>query len=300
MASLALAAVQIYLTLNKLWNRKHEKVVAESISIYGELLGLIPLFFLTLSFFLDRQWEGMVDGVLWLGAGAITIAIGTGKWVEGRRSLGYWALLREALALERSEVGNLARSFFRPSGAEKVVDLLTQVALIDEDLDERERAFIQSFVDGWGVELSWDEVARRRPEQGLDKMRLRNAAAEYLRTSPPPRQAEQLADVIVALVHADEEVTVEEDMMLAEVGGMLSSYVHGGADRPQFSVVLVPQSDQEEQAIQAVLPGMGSEDVAGGRAYVVGRYFSDAYAAMVTEQYHALNVFTTVLREPAG
>jgi len=299
-ASLALAAIQIYLTLNKLWNRKHEKVVAESISIYGELLGLIPLFFLTLSFTLDRQWEGMVDGVLWLGAGAITIAIGTGMWVEGRRNRGFLALLREALALERSEVGNLARSFFRPSGAAKILDLLAQVALIDEELDDREREFIQTFVDAWGVELEWGEVARRQDQRGLDTIRLRAAAEEYLRTSPPPQQAEQLADVIVALVHADDEVTVEEDMILGEVGGMLSSYVHGGAQRPGFAVVLVPQSDREDQAIQSVLPGMESEELAGGRAYVVGRYFSDSYAEMVTRQYHALNVFTTVLREPTA
>ena len=84
-ASLLLAAAQIYLTLNKLWSRKHEPVVAESISIMGESLGLVPLLLLTMTFLLDGHWEGVVDGGLWLGAGAITILIWTCD-VRRRRS----------------------------------------------------------------------------------------------------------------------------------------------------------------------------------------------------------------------
>jgi hypothetical protein len=103
-ASLLLAAAQVYLTLNKLWKRKHEPAVAESISIMGEFVGLVPLFFLTLNFMLQGSWEGTVDGVFWLGAGSVSIAIGTGMWVEGRRGRGFFTLLKEALALERGEV----------------------------------------------------------------------------------------------------------------------------------------------------------------------------------------------------
>ncbi len=296
-ASLGLAAVQIYLTLNKLWTRKHEKVVAESISIYGELIGLIPLFLLTLSFFLDRQWEGVIDGLLWITAGTVTVAIGTGLWVEGRRGRGFLKLMRDAMALERTEVGDLARAFFRPSSADKILDLLAQVALIDEELDQRERSFIQAFADNWGVELKWEELVDRSTQVGLDTIRLRDGIADYLSTSPPPRQVEQLGDVIVALVEADEEIAASEELILTEVGGMLRSYVDAGSERPGFAVVLVPQSGEQEHAIRSVLPGLDKEEVAGGSAYVAGRYFSDQYAQMVSEQYRALNVFTTVLRQ---
>ncbi|MDH3271754.1 MAG: hypothetical protein OEN56_10495 [Gemmatimonadota bacterium] len=295
-ASLALAAVQIYLTLNKLWSRKHEKVVAESISIFGELLGLVPLAFLTLSFILDGQWEGVVDGVLWLGAGAVTIGIGAGMWVEGRRGRGFWRLLRDAMALERTEVGDLARSFFRPSGADEILRLLARIALIDEHLDDRERSFIASFADAWGIELSWDELAQQGEQDGVRTIELRDAVADYLSTSPPTAQVEQLGDVIVALVHADEEVSSNEDLMLAELSGMFDAYVSGSPERPRFEVALVPQSEEQDAAIRAVLPGVVKENVAGGSAYVVGRYFSERYAETVREQYQALNVFTTVLK----
>jgi hypothetical protein len=301
MASLGLAAAQIYLTVNKLWSRKHEKVVAESISIYGELLGLVPLSFLTISFMLDRQWEGVFDGLLWLLAGSVTVAIGTGMWVEGRRGRGFWTLLRDAMALERSEVGDLARSFFRPSRPDQILALLARIALIDDDLDERERDFIRSFADAWGIDLDLDGIARDLESDGaLDMIELRDAVGEYLATSPPPAQVEQLGDVIVALIHADEEVTSEEGLILAELGGMLEAYIDGEARRARFTVAVVPQSDEQDVAIKAVLPDTARERLAGGSAYVVGRYFSEPYAELVGEQYRALNVFTTVLRAANG
>lgn len=295
-ASLGLAAAQIYLTLNKLWVRRHERIVAESISIYGELVGLVPLFFLTVSFLLDRSWEGVVDGVIWMFAGSITIAIGAGLWVEGKRGTSFWKLVREALALERAEVGELAKSFFKPSGASQILEILSQVALIDEHLDDREKAFIQTFADAWGIKVEWDVIRARAQKDSIDPVRLRSAVDNYLVTSPPAGQVEQLGDVLIALVHADEEVTPEEELILAEVSGMLEAYVDGGESGPRFAVAMVPQSDEQERAIRAVLPDLKPEKVAGGSAYVVGRYFSGRFAEIVSERYRTLNVFTTVLR----
>jgi hypothetical protein len=261
-------------------------------------VGLIPLFFLTLSFALDAQWEGVLDGLLWLVAGAVTISIGSGRWVEGFRGRGFWALVRDALALERTEVGDLAKSFFMPSGADQILDLLAQVALIDHDLDDRERAFVQAFADAWGVELSWEDLTRRRSEGGLDAMKLQDTVSKYLATSPPPGQVAQVGDVVSSLVHADDEVTSEEELVLSEVGGMLAAYVDRDADEPRYTVALVPQSEEQDLAIRSLLPDVVKRQVAGGTAFVVGRYFSARYAEIVGEQYRALNVFTTVLRLP--
>jgi hypothetical protein len=295
-ASLGLAAVQIYLTLNKLWTRRHEKVVAESISIYGETLGLVPLLFLTISFLLDGSWEGVVDGVIWMFAGAVTIAIGAGLWVEGKRGRSFLTLVREALALERTEVGELAKAFFKPSGADKILEILSQIAMIDQELDDRERVFIQTFADAWGIHVKWDALSARAGKDKIDPVQLRAAVESYLAISPPTGQVEQLGDVVVALVNADEQITAEEELILAEVGGMLESYVGGGALGARFAVALVPQSDDQERAIRAVLPDLHPEELAGGSAYVVGRYFSGRFAEIVSERYRSLNVFTTVLR----
>lgn len=302
-ASLLLAAVQIYLTLNKLWKRKHEPAVAESVSIMGEFVGLVPLFFLTSNFMLQGQWEGAVDGLLWLVAGGVTIVIGTGRWVEGRRGKGFFTLLREALALEREEVGDLARRLIRPAGAGRILRILGHVALLDEHLDERERAFIQSFADAWGIEFSPEALGDGNGDRanGVSYRQLRSDVQAYLATSPPPDQVRQLSDVVSALVHVDERVSEEEALMLDELDGMWATYLDRDVDPALYGVAVVPQSPAQDRAIADVIPTVGKTPVEGGEAYVVGRYHSERYAEVMGGQYRDLGFFTTVVRvaEPA-
>lgn len=299
-ASILLAAVQIYLTLNKLWKRKHEPAVAESISIMGEFVGLVPLFFLTAHFTLQGQWEGAADGILWLGAGAVTIAIGTGMWVEGRRKKGFFTLLKEALELEREEVGDLAKRFFRPAGAGRILRILGHVALLDERLDEREQEFIQSFADAWGLDFSPERLGDERRAGHLNYRELRSDVEAYLTTSPPPNQVQQLSDVVSALVHVDEEVSDEEALMLDELDGMWASYLDAETEVPVYGVAVVPQSPDQDRAIADVIPTVGKTPVEGGEAYVVGRYHSERYAEVMGKQYRDLGFFTTVVRvDPA-
>ncbi len=295
-ASLVLAAAQVYLTLNKLWKRKHEPAVAESISIMGEFVGLVPLCFLTLNYLLRGQWEGTVDGILWLGAGSISIAIGTGMWVEGRRGRGFFQLLLEALVVERGEVGDLARRFFRPAGAGRILRILGHVALIDDHLDEREKEFIQSFVDAWGIDFSPEALARSGPAGHVNYRELRGDVEAYLSTSPPANQVTQLSDVVNALIHVDEEVTEEEALVLGELEGMWNAYLDADATVPSFGVAVVPQSPEQDQAIAGVIPNVGKTPVQGGEAYILGRYHSERYAEIMGQQYRDLGFFTTVVR----
>jgi hypothetical protein len=295
-ASLLLAAIQIYLTLNKLWKRKHEPAVADSISIMGEFVGLLPLLFLTMNFTLQGQWEGTVDGVLWLGAGGVSIAIGTGMWVEGRRGKGFFTLLREALALERGEVGDLANRFFHPAGARSILQILAHVALIDDHLDERERNFIQSFVDAWGIDFSPEAFRQGHPGDHLNYRALRSDVEAYLSTSPPPAQVQQLSDVVNALINVDEEVSEEEALVLGELEGMWNAYLTAEADTPLFGVAVVPQSPDQDRAISDIIPNVGKTPAEGGEAYVVGRYHSERYAEVMGRQFRDLGFFTTVVR----
>jgi hypothetical protein len=296
-ASLILAALQIYLTTNKLWKRKHERVVAESISIMGEFVGLVPVLLLTLKFTLDGQWQGAVDGLLWITGATIAVAIGSGMWVEGRRHLGFSQLLKEAIQLERDEVGYLAKSFMRPSGAAHILRILGRIALLDDDLDERERRFIESFARSWGIDFAWDSVIAGPDDQPADLLPLREDVRSYLATSPPPQQVRQLHDVLHALVNIDDQVTREEDLMLAELDGMLDAYLRDEPDAASgFAVVLVPQGAEQDQAIAAVLPDLQKRELHGGQVYVAGTYHSFDFAELVSAQYRALNFFTAVVR----
>lgn len=295
-ASVALVAAQVYLILNKLWIRKHERAVAESISIMGEMLGIVPLTLLTLNYAMDGYWAGAADSLLWVLAGAVTIVIGTGRWVEGKRRRGFWTLVRESLRLERGEVGDLARSFFRPSSAREIVEILGQVALLDRTLDDRERAFVESFAESWGVDFSWDDL--EAGEGGhMDMVRLRGSVERYLATSPPQGQVSQLADTLRSLVRIDQVTTPDEELMLEELHGMLGEYAGERAEAARHVVAVVPQDPKQDTVLSTLLPGLTKRRLEGGLAYPVGPFYSDRYADVVAEQYRSMSFFATVVRD---
>ena len=293
-ASIGLTVLQIYLTLNRLWKRKHERAVAESVSILGEFIGLIPLAILTVNFGVEGQWEGFVDGILWVFAASVTVLVGTGMWVEGRRGRGFFRNLVDAIRAERDEVGYLAKSFLRPSNADQILEILRSVALLDAHLDDRERSFIQSFADAWHIDVDWSEIEARADGEGSDPMKLRQRLADYLATSPPLAQVVQLGDVLGALVAIDDDVSEEEALVIGEINGMLSAYA--GSAEPRWGVVLVPQEQEQEEAVRSLLPDLQPTDVRGGRAYLVGRHHSREYAEVVGARYKGLNVFVAVIR----
>jgi hypothetical protein len=113
-ASLGFSATAAYLKINKIWKRKHNEEVANSVSIVGNVVDLIPLSFFSLNYLFVMQWQGLIDSVIWIVAGVVSIMIGSGLWVEANRHKSSWTRWKEALKLEKSEVGDLAMSLKRP------------------------------------------------------------------------------------------------------------------------------------------------------------------------------------------
>lgn len=292
--ALGFTAVEIYLTVNKLWKRKHEKAVAESISIMAKLVGMVPLTLFTLDNLLSKQWRAAIDSTLWLSFELFALTIGLGIWVAGGR-IGFWRLFGKALKLERSEALDLAKLVFRPSAADRILDVLRQVALLD-DLDEREKKLIQIFADNWRIDVAWDDfLSRRAADRGSRFTTLRASVAEYLATNPPSDQAAELSDVISRVVKADEKVTPEEEIVEAELAGMLAAYCGDVGSRPSFYSAIVPQSADQDQAMATLLPGLERRTVPGGIAYLAGPFFSHGFAEEVTKQHRALNFFSIVV-----
>ncbi|HSM37125.1 MAG TPA: hypothetical protein VK837_12055 [Longimicrobiales bacterium] len=294
-ASLLLAVAQVYLTLNKLWTRKHEQVVAESISIAGEAVGLVPLVLLSLTFAIEGQWLGLFDAALWGTSAAVTIAIGAGVWVEGRRKRPFLSLVRDALKLERREVGHLARSLLLPSNAEEILEVLVHLALVDQRLDARERAFIEHFAEAWRLDFSWERIRHDPDEQHGDYLVLQQKVAAHLATSPSDAQVRQLSDIVRALVEVDDEVSPEEALVVAEVEGMLEAYLSGEREERPYTVALVPQSPDQDRAITTVLPGVEKTELQGGHAFLAGGYHSRDFAELVGDRYRDLGFFTVVV-----
>jgi hypothetical protein len=110
-----ITAILVYLIVNKLWKRKHESAVAERISVFSQLIGMIISGTFAINFFLLGQWLGGLDRSLWAGESCLELLIGIGLWVPGKRRTGLWTLLRRALKSEGNEVGDLAKLLFHPA-----------------------------------------------------------------------------------------------------------------------------------------------------------------------------------------
>jgi hypothetical protein len=297
-ASLGFSFAAAYLKINKIWKRKHILEVANSVSIVGNVVDIIPLSFFALNFLFAAQWQGLIDSILWIVAGIMTVMIGSGMWVQENRNKAFWRRIGEALKLEKSEIGHLATTFFRPSGAEIILEIFARFAYIDRDLDEQEKELIQNFADNWHMKIDWlayQELAGLDNSAGL--ARARETVEQYLKTSPPKDQVAQLIDVLQALVNVDDRVSDEEELIFDEVRAFLKSYVGCSEDMAAYKVIIAPQNRKQDSAIATLLPDAGKVNIAGGIGYTVGSYYSRNFAQVIRDQYRALGFFTIDLEE---
>lgn len=294
--SLGFVVFEIYLTLNKLWSRKHDPRVVESISVMSKLVGLIPATMFVLEAGLRRDWSAAsLDGLIWIFALVVELLIGMGLWVAGQRRRSFWVMLRRALAQERSELGDLLKALVRPMGAHQIIDILGQLAYLDDDLDPRERELIQTFADHWQIPLDWQLMAANRLQApALRLQALSDAVTSYLALSPPADQVSQLGDLVSLIIRADGKVTPEEEITLAETTNHLQVYL-GGGDANYCYVNIVPRSSEQAAALLSLVTNVEERQIAGTSTYFVGPYFSSLYAEQIAKQYRGLGFFAIMV-----
>jgi hypothetical protein len=218
-----------------------------------------------------------------------------GLWEAGQRRRPLLLMLRRALTQERYELGDLLKALVRPLGAHQIIELLGQFASIDDHLDPREQQLIQTFADHWQIPIVWDAIHAHRlstPSQRLQA--LSHSVTDYLAMGPPADQARQLGDLLALIIRADGKVTTEEQITLAETTNQLNAYVGGGKVNYCY-VNIVPRSSEQATAIVSLLINVEERQIAGGRTYLVGPYFSALYAEEVAKQYRALGFFAIMV-----
>ncbi len=287
--------VEIYLTVNPLWKRKHERVVAESVSVSGNLLSFTVGTIFAINSLLTGEYVSFTDNILFNGLAVFNILVGMSLWVPGERKKGLWTLIKETLNLERKEAGDLAKSFLKPSGAKKIINILSQVAMIDEVIDPREKEFIQSFANHWGINLSWENLTTNSgADASVNLINLRQDVTDYLATSPPQKQVSELKDIIDALVNIDEEVSEKERLIMGELDGLLSEYISQEPNAARYHVVVVPQNERQVQVITTSLSELTRYEVGEGFAYHSNPFYSKEYADVISDGYRSLNLLSIV------
>ncbi|MDY7004204.1 MAG: hypothetical protein SWX82_09685 [Cyanobacteriota bacterium] len=179
--------------------------------------------------------------------------------------------------------------------AKTIIKIIGQIALIDEVLEPREKEFIELFVNNWNIGFDWDELTSNRTGGSeVNYVKLRKDLSDYLATSPPDKQVSQFKDVITALVNVDEEVSEQEQLILAELNGLFSRYLDKHDNLEVYHIIVAPQSDRQDEVIANSFPERSRYSVGEGHAYNSGPFYSKQYAQIICEQYRSLNLFGIV------
>lgn len=294
--SLLMSVIQVYLQTNKIWKRKHERIVAESQSIAGLSLLLLNCLIWLISYIIKNDYESIIDTSLIVFQSTIFLLIGTGLWVKGQRRMGFWNLVKQALKIEKKEANYLLKRFFKPQNAEVIIDILHQLAMIDEELDSREEVLIRYFAIEWNINYSPESRNKGRSKDIKDKkyVALRNKVYDYLQRDPPVEQVSQLKDLINELIRADEKISPEESLISKELMGMINAYLEKEEKRDFYQVIIVPQNPQQESRIQELIPDSQRIKTFGGTVYTIGSFYSKEFADMICQKFRKFNLFTIV------
>ena len=294
--SLFITLIFLYLRINKIWKRKHEREVADSQSLVGLFMYIANCILWVLYYILVQpDKKSMIDSAIYIFEGSIYFIIGTGIWVKGQKRIGLWNLIKQALRLERKEANYLLKRFFKPQNADVIISILHQLAMIDEHLDDREREMISLFAKEWSIDYSIEKLNKERLKGTENNyIRLRSSVLDYLDREPPTEQVAQLKDMVQALIQADDKVTKEEELISSELMGIVDNFLSKDNKLSHHLVIIVPQRPEHEARIKELLPESTKIQTAGGIAYSIGSFYSLKYAEMICRQFRKYNLFTIV------
>jgi hypothetical protein len=87
--AVGITAVRIYLQVSRLWKRRHEKAVADSISIVASSMSIFVYIPFTAKFVLiDKSVAPALNSMIILAGFTVTLLIGAGLWVKEKKTGG--------------------------------------------------------------------------------------------------------------------------------------------------------------------------------------------------------------------
>ena len=183
----------------------------------------------------------------------------------------------------------------RLRGFDQVLNILRQVALIDNALDDAEVEFIRTFIESYGIQYSKAEIRAQLLKDGsTDYIGLRQSVEDYIAVNPPYFQVARLRDLLNLLVMADGVISEEEELILSELNGILARYLDGDQAAALYKVLIIPQSKEQHEGIRALAPKAPIVENPWGKAYFCGTYYAKDYADMIVEKYRSLHFYAVI------
>jgi hypothetical protein len=281
-----------YLSINKMWTRKHDPLVVESISPIAMGMWISVSLPFVLNYTLQNNWRVALTYSFRLIFFIVFFLVSIGFWVKDSQHKGVWQKFLKALKQEAKESTNLIKAVNQPSGKKELLNILYRVAWLDDALNEKERQYIQMFADSWEIDPS-HLFSEPPPEKGIEKFnKIREEVIAYLALQPSKEQVMSLSDVVQALINIDEEITKEEELIGAEISGMLINYA-SEEKTTLYGIIIHPKQEQQESFL-ALVPNAKEEYILGDRAYIAGIFQTRPYAEAFSEYYREQEFFTTV------
>lgn len=307
-----------YMTLNKIWIRKHDSEVADSVSVSALILELaytVPFLVIAIQHFnfdfalhdttsLMRDLSNIIRDLVVIIATIVLFLIGIGYWINN--GLSFNKKVKRALKMDRKEFQSLLKDAVRTGGVEQIFRVLCMFAIIDNELHEKEVELLRQFAGEYGIDYdSVMLVVQQEFKEGSDAMsmkHLQKQVLDYINTCPPKNVVIWLQDLIDKIIRADDVVTEEEDIVSSEILAALNDYLDDKTEghRQMYHILLIPQDREEEEAILSIdtqLEKSRAQIFGAKKAYVADSYFSLRFAEIVREKYVNLyKCFVTIER----
>lgn len=294
--ALFFALIEVYLKVNKIWKRKHEEQVAQSQSLLGLGLSFFILIIWTIKYIIIGEYTSIVDNSIYLSETIVMMMIGTGIFVKENRGLSFIALIKKSISLERKEATYLIKAISGKEEALDIINILHQLAWIDDELDDKESILINEFAKAWNIDYDSNNQDLIKIHKDFDKKlkSLRSSMVHFLDSNPNKEQIAQLTDLLEKMINADEKTSKEEEIIFDELNALMQTYLNDGKTPSHFHVLIVPQEQSHTEIIKQLKPNAKEYNIAGGIAFSLEKYLSKKYAEEMCEDYRGKGLFTIV------
>ena len=272
--------VRRFLVLRKYWHYRQEQDAAEGISVIARTISLgVTVPFLFKFVIIDRSTLLATKELIDLIVTGGILLIGMGLWVQTNRSRNPMQLFVRAIRLEKREALREEIAGDSPAVLASILQTISEPSM---DSDTAVSSIYTDFATRWQIEL---EI----PPSSTPSTN--NLIETYISQMPPKAQAAHLYDILAIQdsMHADQEV---ERLLNQEATALLESYI--GLDDHVYEVVVVPQNREQQQVVAAIDPTLTLESRKGGKAYLVGKYYSIEAASQINAWFIDKSLFCVV------
>jgi hypothetical protein len=305
-----IAIINFYFKANKIWKRKHEKEVAESQSIVALISEAMLYILWSVSFIMNSDWNALADNAVGLVESAFFIVIGSGLFVlEKKKSKkSFYQMIKDSLTAEKKEASYLLKSMSGKNTAEKILNILKQLAWIDDDFDKKEIELVKHFASEWGVKVNENDFLVN-PHTGNSEYierfeNIKKALFDYLMENTPNKEhTMQISKILHDLINADGVISKEEDLIMGELDGIILEYL--GEPVPVYLVITVPQEASQLHTIENILKSVHplidvkskEKKIDGGFGFIMHECRSQAFAELMAEQERSNHKLMTIIKK---